>query len=154
MSPGGIQVTTERDDERELRRLGYGYARMIDRRDWEAIPQVFLADARLSGLGFDMKGHDELRSGLAKIDVYSATLHCVHNQVAEVSGDRATGEVYCVANHIYEKEGVPFKLDMGIRYEDRYERGPDGWRIEARVLNLVWQQDLPLELTGTAISSG
>lgn len=147
-------MTTEREDERELRKLAYGYARMIDHREWEAIPLVFVADARLSGLGFDMKGHEELRTGLAKIDMYSATLHCVHNQIVEVDGDRGTGEIYCVANHIYEKESVPFKLDMGIRYEDRYQRGPDGWRIAERVLNLVWQQDLPLEIAPAGGASG
>ena len=87
--------------------------------------------------------------GLATIDQFSATLHCVHNQIAEISGDEASGEIYCVANHLLEKDGVPFKLDMGIRYEDRYERGPEGWRIAERVLNLIWQQELPLEMAPT-----
>jgi len=136
---------SDRDDERLLRQLAYRYARLIDRRDWEEIPRVFTETASLTGPGYAMTGYRELKAGLQAIEMYSATLHCVHNQIAEIDGDFATGELYCVANHLHEKNGVPFKLDMGIRYEDRYERGSDGWRIAERVLNLIWQQDLPLE---------
>ena len=35
------------------------------------------------------------------------------------------------------------KHDLGIRYHDRYRRGPDGWQIERRELEVVWAQDLP-----------
>ena len=136
----------EERDERALRKLAYRYARMIDRREWAEIPRVFTEQAQLRGPGYSMQGHDELAGGLATIDMFSATLHCVHNQLVEVAGDAATGEIYCVANHLLEKDGVAYKLDMGIRYEDRYERGPDGWRIAERILNLVWQQELPLEM--------
>ena len=136
------------DDERALRKLAYRYARMIDRRDWSEIPNVFAADAQLSGPGYVMTGHAELGAGLQAIEMYSATLHCVHNQLTEFDAaddQRATGELYCVANHLHEKQGRPFKLDMGIRYEDRYAREEGGWRIAQRVLHLVWQQDLPLD---------
>jgi len=119
---------------------------MIDRRDWDEIPRVFAENACLSGPGYSMNGHGELSAGLQQIELYSATLHCIHNQIVTIDGPLATGELYCVANHLYEKDGVPFKMDMGIRYEDRYERGPDGWRIVERLLNLIWQQDLPLEM--------
>jgi hypothetical protein len=122
---------------------------MIDRRAWNEIPEVFTETARLSGPGYAMTGHAELNAGLQAIEMYSATLHCVHNQTADIDGDRATGVAYCVANHLHEKDGVPFKLDMGIRYEDSYERGPDGWRIAERILHLVWQQDLPLEMSAS-----
>jgi hypothetical protein len=141
----GTATNSDRDDERELRKLAYRYARMIDRRDWGEIPHVFTDASSLSGPGYAMTGHRELKAGLQAIEMFSATLHCVHNQLVDIEGDLATGELYCVANHLHDKNGVPFKLDMGIRYEDRYERGPDGWRIAERVLNLIWQQDLPLE---------
>lgn len=146
-------MTDERLDERELRHLAYRYARMIDRRDWDQIPLVFTPDASLSGPGYAMQGHDELRGGLGQIAMYDSTMHSVHNQIAEIEGDAGTGEVYCVANHLYEKEGVAFKLDMGVRYEDRYVRGAEGWRIAQRVLNLIWQQDLPLEWPGEGVAS-
>lgn len=132
------------EDEAELRRLVCAYARMVDRRDWSLLPRIFSDAARLRGPGYLMRGHDELRSGLATIDRFSATMHLVMNQSVELDGDRATGEVYCLANHLLEERGRAVKLDMGIRYEDRYERTPQGWRIAERILHLVWQQQLPL----------
>jgi hypothetical protein len=125
---------------------------MIDRRDWSEIPRVFSKAACLEGPGYAMNGHDELRGGLQTIDMFSATLHCVHNQWIEFEGeagqdDVARGELYCVANHLLEKDGIPFKLDMGIRYEDRYVREGGAWKISKRLLNLVWQQELPLAMS-------
>ena len=139
-------LVSQREDELAIRDLANRYARMIDRRDWPELPRVFTPDCELSGQGYLMRGHAELDAGLRKIDMFSATLHCVLNQVTCLDGDRGTGEFYCIANHIHEREGVQYKLDMGIRYDDHYLRTPDGWRLAKRVLNLIWQQDLPLDL--------
>ena len=145
-------LASRREDELAIRDLANRYARMIDRRDWPELPRVFTPDCELSGQGYLMRGHAELGVGLRKIDMFSATQHCVLNQVTQLDGDRATGEFYCVAYHIHERDGVPYKLDMGIRYEDRYVRSADGWRLAKRVLNLIWQQDLPLDLSIAALS--
>lgn len=139
-----------RADELAIRELAFRYARIVDRRVYDEIPEVFTPDCELSGVGFHMRGHAELDAGLRKIEMYSATQHCVHNQLTRVEGDRASGEFYCVAAHIHEREGIAYKLDMGIRYEDRYVRTAGGWRIAHRVLNLIWQQDLPLDLAPPA----
>ncbi len=133
----------ELDDRVALRELTYRYARLIDDRAYDDIPNVFTEDAVLSGPGYAMTGYAELRGGLEQIEMYSATLHCVHNHLVELDGDQATGEAYCVANHLYEAEGVARKLDMGIRYTDAYRREAGAWRIASRELNLIWDQDLP-----------
>jgi SnoaL-like domain len=143
---------SRREDEVAIRDLAYRYARIVDRHVYEEIPLVFMPDCELSGQGFRMKGHAELDAGLRKIEMYSATQHCVQNQLTRVEGDRATGEFYCVANHIHVRDGVSYKLDMGIRYEDRYVRTAEGWRIAQRTLILIWQQDLPLDLSVAGIS--
>ncbi len=139
-------LVPNREDEFAIRDLANRYARMIDRRDWAELPRVFTPDCELSGTGYLMRGHAELGIGLRKIDMFSATQHCVHNQVTCLDGDRATGEFYCIAYHIHDRDGVAYKLDMGIRYEDCYVRTADGWRLSKRTLNLIWQQDLPLDL--------
>jgi hypothetical protein len=138
------KTAARREDEFQLRDLAFRYARMMDRREFDWLPQVFAADGRLIGPGYEMKGHETMRQGLKLLEQYSATLHGVLNTYFEIDGDTATGEVYCVANHIYEKEGVPFKLDMGIRYQDRYTRQPNGWVIQERFFNLVWETDRPM----------
>ena len=128
-----------------LRELVYRYAKMVDARTFDEIPALFTEDMRLSGPGYAMNGHVELRGGLELIAQYDATLHCVHNHLVTLHGASAEGETYCVAGHLYEKDGVARKLDMGIHYHDAYQRGESGWRFSKRHLDVVWQQDLPLQ---------
>lgn len=140
------ETAENREDESQLRDLAFRYARMMDRRQFDWLPRVFAADGVLSGPGYEMKGHEQLLQGLKRLEQFSATLHGVLNTYFEIEGDRATGEVYCVANHVYEKQGVPFKLDMGIRYEDRYAREANGWVIQRRFFNMVWETDTPMRV--------
>ena len=132
-------------DRLALRELVDRYALIPDDRDYALVDRIFSEDAVLVGRGFELRGREQIRKGMRKIERYSATLHCVHNQLVEIDGDEARGTTYCVANHLHEVDGRPFKLDWGIRYRDRYRRGPDGWRIERRELELIWAQELPLE---------
>lgn len=140
------ETAARREDEHQLRDLANRYARMMDRRRFEWLPQVFAEDGSLIGPGYEMKGHDQLRQGLKGLEQFSATLHAVLNTYFEIDGDTARGEVYCVANHIHEKEGVSFKLDMGIRYEDHYVRQSGDWVIQSRFFNMVWETDRPMTI--------
>jgi hypothetical protein len=138
------ETAARREDEFQLRDLAYRYARMMDRRQFDWLPQVFAADGVLSGPGYEMVGHDQMREGLKGLERFSATLHGVLNSYFEIDGDAATGEVYCVANHVHEKDGIPFKLDMGIRYADTYVREAGAWVIQRRKFNMVWETDTPM----------
>ena len=140
-------LAARREDEHQLRELAGRYARMMDRMHFDWMPQVFAEDGALVGPGYVMTGHDQLRAGLQSLDQFSGTLHGVLNTYFEIDGDRATGEVYCVANHVHEVDGISFKLDMGIRYEDEYTRIPGGWVIQSRKFNMVWETDLPMRMS-------
>lgn len=138
-------MTLEELTERlALRDLVTRYAGIPDDRNYALVDEVFTEDAVLIGPGFSLAGREQIREGMAAIEQYSATMHSVHNHSVEISGDRARGLTYCVANHLHEVEGVAHKLDWGVRYNDEYRREARGWRISRRELQLVWQQDLPL----------
>ena len=125
--------------------MAYRYARAVDRRDWSLAATLFTEDAVLTGARFELVGVERILRGLRSVERYRATFHAVHNQTLEIDVDDATGETYCVANHLLERDGRPFKLDWGIRYQDRYRRGEDGaWRIARRELIVDWEQELPL----------
>jgi hypothetical protein len=128
----------------ELRRLVDLYASIPDDRNYALVEEVFTTDATLAGPGFELTGHEPIRAGMRSIERYSATFHAVHNQLVEIYGDDAHGDTWCVASHLHEVEGRPYKLDWGIRYKDRYRREEGRWRIARRGLELVWEQDLPL----------
>lgn len=136
-----------REDEARLRETALRYARMMDRMSFDDLPKVFADDGVLSGPGYEMAGHDELRAGLQSLDQFEATLHAVLNTYFEIDGDRAIGEVYCVANHVHQVDGIPFKLDMGIRYEDDYTRKGDLWVIQRRSFHMVWETDTPMRVS-------
>ncbi|MAG30657.1 MAG: DUF4440 domain-containing protein [Deltaproteobacteria bacterium] len=144
-----------REDEAQLRDLAYRYASMMDRMQFDWLSRVFAEDGILSGPGYEMVGHDQLRQGLQGLDQFSATLHGVLNTCFEVEGDTATGEVYCVANHVHEVDGLPFRLDMGIRYEDTYTRLAGDWVIQRRKFNMVWESDTPMRVNpeGTPLAA-
>lgn len=136
-----------REDEARLRDTALRYARMMDRMSFDDLPTVFAEDGVLSGPGYEMAGHEALRAGLQSLDQFDATLHGVLNTYFEIDGDRATGEVYCVANHVHRIDGIPFKLDMGIRYEDTYTRQGGIWVIQRRQFHMVWETDTPMRVS-------
>lgn len=133
------------EDRLELRDLAYRYARAVDRRDWKLAEALFTRDCVLVGPGYELVGRDGILAGLRRIDQFRATQHSVHNQLVEISGDRASGETYCTAHHLYERDGISRKLTWGIRYQDRCVREAGAWRYERRELLLDWTQDLPLD---------
>ncbi|MBW2266956.1 MAG: nuclear transport factor 2 family protein [Deltaproteobacteria bacterium] len=135
-------------DRLALRDLVTRYAAIPDDRNYALVDEVFSEDGELVGPGFSLVGRDQIRAAMQGIEQYSATLHCVHNQTLELAGDSAEGVTYCIANHLHEVDGVPHKLDWGIRYNDLYRRDSGGWRIARRELLVVWEQDLPLQGTG------
>lgn len=135
-------------DRIALRDLVTRYASIPDDRNYALVDELFTEDAELVGPGFSMSGRDQIRAAMQAIEQYSATLHSVHNQIVAITGDHAEGETYCVANHLHEIDGVPHKLDWGIRYKDRYRRDGRVWRIARRELCVVWEQELPLRNVG------
>jgi hypothetical protein len=138
---------TPLEHDHAIRQLSLRYAQAIDSRRFDQLRDLFTPQARLQGPGFDCDGIEEFISSLDKLAMFSSTLHCVHNQLIEFESDsQASGHCYCIANHLYEKDGVARKLDWGICYHDRYHYQNGQWRITERRLELRWQQDLPLQL--------
>jgi uncharacterized protein (TIGR02246 family) len=132
------------EDRLALQELAARYARAVDRRDYAAFSALFTSDGVLCGPGYSLTARGEIEQGIRLIEQYETTQHCVHNQLVDVRGDSATGETYCVARHVYTRDGVKRKLDMGVRYQDAYRRERGAWRIARRELVLDWTQDLPL----------
>jgi hypothetical protein len=135
--PGG-------SDRVELRALADRYARGVDRRDRAAYVGAFHPDGvleiyrprRTDVLAKRLEGHDELGRVTDDIGRYERTFHVVGQATYDVDGDRATGEVYCVAHHVV---GDTDRV-MYIRYEDEYTRRDGRWAIEVRRLRNEWNE--------------
>jgi hypothetical protein len=124
--------------------LTVAYCWALDSRAFDELDDVFLPDAT-SDLGGLLIGREaikeRIRNALVPLDV---SQHMVSTQQFTVDGDRATGRCYLHAQHV--KAGVQYVV--AGRYEDRYVRTADGWRIEHRTLTVIWTSGDPGVLGG------
>lgn len=127
-------------DERSLQNLTYKYAKAVDRRDADLLCSIFVDDGQVKGPGFDFNGREGLAEITKGLDAfYVATMHSVYNNLFEIDGDHATGESYCVATHVTEREdGSRDKWDWGIRYQNVFARVDGEWKFVSRVLEVDW----------------
>lgn len=136
-------------DRAALRRLVEQYARGADTRDGVLYAGAFTDDAVLVTNRGEIRGRAALEATAPKLARYEVTMHLVANHYVEfdpADADRATGLAYCVANHVHTVDGVRRVYVMNIAYHDRYVRTADGWRMEHRRLELLWDEDRPLQL--------
>ena len=135
-------------DRLALRALGEQYAWAVDRRDRDAFLAVFHPDAVLVLLDHKdptvvtatRRGHEELADITELIARYDKTFHFVGTARYEVDGDRASGEVYCLAHHLTANRHGGTDYVMLIRYQDTYSRRDGRWAIDERRLITDWTE--------------
>jgi hypothetical protein len=128
-------------DEAALRRTAELYAQGADRRDKALWSSILTADCVIEAPGINLVGREQI---VAALDVmarlYVVTQHRVHNQIARIAGDTASGETYSVAAHVSESAGKRQVLTWAIRYQDSWRREAGGWRFARRALILDWTE--------------
>ena len=140
---GGVQDLLDRD---ALRRLVERYATAVDHRDVEAAAGCFVPEGRLTvGDEATLEGRAAIVAVLARLERYEVTAHVLGHSDHAVEGDRARGESWCRAHHVYDDGGARRDRVMAIRYLDRYVRTDGGWRIADRRLVVDWLEDRPVE---------
>ena len=136
-------------DRIELRDLVDGYARAADRGDRVAFEALFEPDATVTILRagaepFTYHGAHELGEIVPKLGRYLRTFHLVGSHWCTVGEKRSSGEAYCQAHHVLERDGGAVDLVLTIRYVDAYERHHDAWRFASREVHILWTSELPL----------
>ena len=135
-------------DHALLRRSAELYAAGADRRDKALWREVLAEDCLIEGPGFSIPGRE---ANLVSIDhltaMFRATVHRVHNQLATIDGNRASGETYCTADHLQADGTI---LSWSIRYLDEWRREDDVWRFTRRHLIVDWEEVRPVILRGPA----
>ncbi|MCX2982574.1 nuclear transport factor 2 family protein [Halieaceae bacterium IMCC14734] len=132
--------------EKIPQQLALLYAKYVDDKEFDKMGAIMVDDVKMGSHGFGSNTLEEFKEQLKFLDTFSATMHLIGNQLGEWDGDNYSGETYCVASHIYEKDGVPHKMEMGIRYTDSISAVGDTYKYTERYLNVVWEQDLPLTM--------
>lgn len=125
-------------DEAAIVRLTHDYCWALDTHDFEALRSVFMPDC-VTRLGGEQHGVDEViarvSSALGSLDT---SQHMVSTHQIRTDGDAATGRCYLHAQHVRGDTDGGGQYIVAGRYEDRYVRTSDGWRIAERELVVMW----------------
>lgn len=131
------------------------YAVAADRRDREELVSLFSENAELvRPAALLRKGEDAALTGreaiadsiVAALKPLHATYHLIGQQTVNITGGTASGEVYCMAHHIYLR-GEEYRDNvMAVRYLDDYERGPADWVFTRREPVVVFSEDRPVRV--------
>ncbi len=130
------------------RRLAVAYARFVDDREFSRLAEILTEDVQISSEHFSCEGLPAFMEQMQLINNYKATHHMIGNQFGGWSEGVYTGETYCIANHLYDVDGVDWKWEMGLRYQDRIVVRDGQALFTHRYLNVVWQADHPLMALG------
>jgi hypothetical protein len=148
----------EATDRLAIRELVDAYAFCADTRDAEGQKALFTDDTRfvvyMAGEGSDatddLRGRESLTPVFDNLNTYEVTMHFNGQSTVALDGDRATGETYCLAHHVYS-DGAERKLMIAaIRYQDTFVKTDGTWRFAERRLYVRWAETRTLEAAGVA----
>jgi hypothetical protein len=85
-----------------------------------------------------LTGRAELEAAFEALRTYEATTHFNGQHTVTVDGDRASGETYCLAYHLWTSSGQRTLMIMSIRYLDAFVRQDGQWLFAERRLITDW----------------
>ena len=92
----------------------------------------------------ELHGRESLAPVFENLNIYQVTTHFNGQSTVVLDGDRATGESYCIAHHLYEADGQRTLMIASIRYLDQFARQSDGsWLFAERKLMVDWTETRP-----------
>ena len=143
--------SAEAADRLAIRELFDAYAHCADRRDAEGQKALFTADTRfavyMSGPGTEptyvLQGREALTPVFADLNRYEATTHFNGQSTVVLNGERATGESYTIAHHLYTADGERKIMIASLRYLDTFVKIDGAWLFDERNLILDWSETRP-----------
>jgi ketosteroid isomerase-like protein len=147
-----IEITpTELADRLAIRELFDAYAQRADRRDADGQKSLFTEDTHfvvyMDGQGTEptqvVDGREALSPVFDALNNYHATMHFNGQSTIALDGDRATGESYCIAHHLFTEDGERKLMVAWLRYGDTFAKVDGTWRFAARNLYVDWTETRP-----------
>jgi hypothetical protein len=143
------QITAaEEADRLAIRELVDAYAHCADRRDAEGQKSLFTADTHfvvyMDGQGSEptqaLDGREALTPVFDDLNRYQATMHFNGQSTISLDGDRATGESYCIAHHLFTEGGERKLMVAWLRYADTFAKLDRAWLFAERNLYVDWTE--------------
>ena len=143
----------EAADRLAIRELIEAYAHCADRRDAKGQMALFTEDAHFvvfmnakdPAPSQELHSRTALAPVFADLNRYYATTHFIgQSTVFTLTGDRATGEAYCLAHHV-TVEGKERRLMLAsLRYLDTFAKIDGAWLFAERLLYVDWVENREL----------
>jgi ketosteroid isomerase-like protein len=144
-------TTTEQADRLAIRELVDAYAHCADRRDADGQKSLFTEDTHfvvyMDGQGSEptqmLDGREALTPVFDDLNRYQATMHFNGQSTITLDGDRATGESYCIAHHLFTEDGERKLMVAWLRYRDTFVKVDSTWLFAERNLYVDWTETRP-----------
>ena len=138
-------------DRLAIRELFDAYAHCADRRDAEGQKSLFTEDTHfvvyMDGEGTEptqaLTGREALTPVFEDLNRYETTTHFNGQSTVTLDGDRATGESYTLAHHLFTEDGDRKLFVASLRYLDTFVKSDDGWLFAERKLYVDWTETRP-----------
>lgn len=135
-------------DRLAMRELVDAYARCADRSEADGQKALFTEDTHfvvyMDGVGTaptqDLYGREELTAVFAALNQYEVTMHFNGQSTVTLEGDRATGETYCIAHHVFTADGERRIMLAYLRYCDTFVKQGRAWLFSERKLYLEFSE--------------
>ena len=143
----------EAADRLAIRELVEAYAHCADRRDAKGQMSLFTADthfvvymnAQDPKPSMELHSREALAPVFADLNKYDATTHFVgQSTIFTLTGDRATGEAYCLAHHVTVNGAKRTLMIASLRYLDTFVKMDGAWLFAERLLYVDWQEERAL----------
>ena len=136
----------EQADRLAIRELIDAYARCADRRDAAGQKALFTTDTHfvvyMEGEGSEptqvLDGREALTPVFDDLNRYDATMHFNGQSTITLDGDRAAGESYCIAHHLFTDRDERKLMLAWLRYRDMFRKVGVTWLFAQRNLYVDW----------------
>ena len=147
MSKHLIISPQEAADRLAIRELVEAYAHCADRRDARGQMSLFTTDthfvvymnAKDPTPTQELHSREALAPVFADLNKYDTTTHFVgQSTIFTLEADRATGEAYCLAHHVFMQDGKRRLMLASLRYLDTFVKIDGAWLFAERLLYVDW----------------
>jgi SnoaL-like domain len=86
-----------------------------------------------------LHSREALAPVFADLNKYEATTHFVgQSTILTLDANRATGETYCLAHHVWTDAGARRLMLASLRYYDTFAKTDGTWLFAERLLYVDW----------------
>jgi hypothetical protein len=141
---------SEAADRLAIRELVEAYAHCADRRDAKGQMALFTADthfvvymnAKDPNPSQELRSREQLAPVFADLNKYAATMHFLgQTTILTLTGDRGTGETYCMPHHLTIEGNNRRLMIAALRYYDTFVKMDGSWLFAECLLYVDWIEE-------------